>query len=394
MKDIAEEFSGKDLLFCFSHLRWNFVYQRPQHLLGRAARRYRVYFIEEPVFAPGVQPSLKLEKTPEGVEIAVPVLPTGLDEDAIEEAQRALVDALWADVDRGGRTIIWYYTPIALPFSRHIPADVRIYDNMDELSAFLGAPPRMLALERELFERADLVFTGGHSLFEAKRHRHRSVHAFPSSIDAAHFRTARQQRAHGLADQDHIPRPRLGFFGVIDERMDIELVGRVAALRPDWQLVMIGPVVKIDPATLPRHSNLHWLGPKSYRELPDYLAGWDLGIMPFAINPATQFISPTKTPEFLAAGLPVISTRITDVVRPYAEMGLVEIADTAEAFVAKAEQLLAAAKDGWLSAVDRHLSTMSWDLTWGGMHDLIEQAMPSRQPTSKPHTNPQEAIHV
>jgi hypothetical protein len=157
---------------------------------------------------------------------------------------------------------------------------------------------------------------------------------------------------------------------------------------------MIGPVVKIDPATLPRHSNLHWLGPKSYRELPDYLAGWDLGIMPFAINPATQFISPTKTPEFLAAGVPVISTRITDVVRPYAEMGLVEIADTAEAFVEKAEQLLAAAKDGWLGAVDRHLSTMSWDLTWGGMHDLIEQAMPSRQPASKPHTNPQEAIHV
>jgi glycosyltransferase involved in cell wall biosynthesis len=260
---------------------------------------------------------------------------------------------------------------MAMAFSAHIPADLTIYDNMDELSAFRGASSELLAYEEELFGRADLVFTGGMSLYEAKRDRHSSVHAFPSSIEFAHFSVARSMTGEEPRDQAAIAGPRLGFFGVIDERMDVDLVGRIAALRPDWQLVMIGPVVKIDPASLPRRPNIHWIGSKSYAELPNYLAGWDVGLMPFAINEATRFISPTKTPEFLAAGLPVVSTEIRDVVRPYGEKGLVEIADTAEKMVAAAERLLARPRQPWLSKVDRHLAAGSWDSTWTAMGRLI-----------------------
>jgi glycosyltransferase involved in cell wall biosynthesis len=280
-----------------------------------------------------------------------------------------LLDGLLAAV-APDRLLAWYYTPLALTFSRHVAPGLCVYDNMDELAAFLGAPPELAMLERELFLEADIVFTGGQSLYDAKRCRHRNIHLFPSSIDASHFGQARLSMPEP-SDQSAIMRPRLGFFGVIDERMDLELVATLADLRSDWQLVMIGPVVKIDPATLPRRRNLHWIGPKDYRELPAYLAGWDIGIMPFALNEATRFISPTKTPEFLAAGVPVISTPITDVVRSWGEHGLVEIAGDAVGFRASAVSLLQRPKDRWLARVDRHLATMSWDRTWSEMSELL-----------------------
>jgi hypothetical protein len=360
-------------LLCFSHLRWNFVYQRPQHLLSRAARDRQVFFFEEPLFMEGVAPRLDCRVSDEGVMVVVPALPAGLNSGQVTRALRSLVDRLVAEIGRSD-LIVWYYTPMALPFSRHVPASVRVYDNMDELSAFMGAPPRMVAMERELFRTADIVFTGGQSLYEAKKKHHSNVHAFPSSIDAPHFRMARRASSKVPDDQASIPSPRIGFFGVIDERMDLPLVERMAALRPDWQFVMIGPVVKIDSASLPRRPNLHWLGSKSYSELPAYLRGWDIGFMPFALNEATRFISPTKTPEFLAAAVPVVSTPIADVVRPYGERGLVAIASTAEGMVAEAEKLLRQPRDAWLMQVDQHLAGMSWDLTWAGMERLIQKA--------------------
>jgi glycosyltransferase involved in cell wall biosynthesis len=366
--------STKTLLLCFSHLRWDFVWQRPQHLLSRAARDFDVIVFEEPVFKPDVAPHLDITPRPGGIRVAVPVLPDGMS--AIEQvmAQRQLGERLIAGQASASR-VFWYYTPMAMAFSGHIPADVTVYDNMDELSAFAGASPELLAHEGDLFARADLVFTGGMSLYEAKRGRHSSVHGFPSSIDYRHFAAARNQAGPEPADQAGIGRPRLGFFGVIDERMDIGLVGRMAELRPDWQLVMIGPEAKIDPATLPRRPNVHWLGPKSYAELPRYLAGWDVGIMPFALNEATRFISPTKTPEFLAAGVPVVSTAIRDVVRPYGEKGLVEIAASVDEMVAKAEALMARPRNPWLTRVDRHLATGSWDKTWTAMRRLIADSL-------------------
>lgn len=362
---------GAPLLVCFSHLRWDFVWQRPQHLLSRAAKHYRVVIIEEPEFVDGKAPArMDVSTRPGGITVAVPILSKSLGPEDVILAQRDLIDAFLARHADAPR-IFWYYTPMALAFSSHLDCDFCIYDNMDELSLFSGASQELIDLENELFRRADVVFTGGMSLYEAKRNRHRNVHGFPSSIDFDHFAKARRIRDPEPADQASIAHPRLGFFGVIDERMDIDLVRDVADLRPDWQLVMIGPVVKIDPDTLPKRENIHWLGGKSYADLPRYLSGWDVGLMPFALNESTRFISPTKTPEFLAAGVPVVSTPITDVVRPYGEKALVEIAKTPLEVVRKAEFLLQRPKEAWLAKVDRHLAAGSWDKTWAAMHKLI-----------------------
>ncbi len=382
--------SFSPLLLCFSHLRWDYVWQRPQHLLSRAARHYRVVFFEEPVYGAVAAPELDAALR-EGVTIVKPVLPDAMRGESalIVASLRGLVDQLVAGNPSPER-IFWYYTPMALPFSRQIVPDLCVYDNMDELSAFRGAPVGLLELEAELFERADLVFAGGQSLFESKRDRHPDMHVFPSSVDAAHFRGARRACAEP-ADQASIGRPRLGFFGVIDERMDLGLVRTVAEMRPDWRFVMIGPVAKIDPAELPQGPNLHWLGPKRYSELPAYLAGWDAGFMPFALNEATRFISPTKTPEFLAAGVPVISTPILDVVRPYGEKALVAIASSAEDVVAAGEDILRRGRGpAWLRRVDRLLDRMSWDKTWADMHMLLQQRLqtePVRERVEREHVD-------
>jgi len=360
-------------LTCFTHLRWDFVWQRPQHLLSRAARHYRVLVIEEPLFRPQIIPHMAVNQRAAGVTVAVPMLPEGLDATDVVLLQRELIGKLIGRETQRAR-VFWYYTPMALAFSSELECDLCIYDNMDELSLFRGASHELLTLEDALFARTDLVFVGGMSLYEAKRERHHSVHAFPSSIDFGHFvsaRTAMREVGHHAG----IPGPRLGFFGVIDERMDVELISKLAELRPDWRFVMIGPVVKIDPATLPRRDNIQWLGSKTYSELPQYLSGWDVGIMPFALNEATRFISPTKTPEFLAAGVPVVSTPIADVVRPYGEGGLVEIATTPPEFARKCEILMNREKAPWLQKVDRFLAHQSWDQTWAAMHKLMTAAL-------------------
>jgi len=357
-------------LIVLSHLRWDFVTQRPQHLLTRAAKSFDVVFIEEPLWDEGLAPRAEDGIRPGGIRLIQPVLPHGTGPQAAAAFQRKLLDAVVNDAS-GSEIVLWYYTPMALSFSRHVAADVVIFDKMDELSAFANAPPLLVALEAELLARADVVFTGGASMHEAAVGRHDNLHCFPSSIDAAHFAKARTNVLADPADQAPVGRPRIGFFGVIDERMDIELVGAVAALRPDWNLVMIGPTAKIDPASLPRAANIFWLGSKRYDELPAYLQGWNIAWMPFAINAATRFISPTKTPEFLAAGLPVVSTPIRDVIRPYGAAGVVEIAATAAATVAAIEALMARPRKDWLAQVDAILAQGSWDRTWAAMRAEI-----------------------
>jgi UDP-galactopyranose mutase len=366
---------ARPVLLCLSHLRWDFVFQRPQHLMTRAAGDHEVIFFEEPIEEAGAVPRLDVAPRPGGVTRVVPVLPSGLSAELVVAAQRALLDGLLAA--RSGRPLVaWFYTPMALAFAGHLQPDVTVYDCMDELSAFRGAPPAMIEMERRLLARADLVFTGGRSLYEAKRGKHPRVHCFPSSIDARHFGQARG----GLPEPEAlrgVAHPRIGFFGVIDERMDLGLVEAFAAQRPDWSLVMVGPVVKIDPASLPRAANLHWVGPRGYDELPAWLAHWNVGFMPFALNESTRFISPTKTPEFLAAGLPVVSTPVTDVVRDYGDPGLVEIALTAEEMAARADMLLGRPSRPWLARVDAHLARTSWDRTWQAMAAAVaERAAP------------------
>ena len=371
---------ARPTLIALSHLRWDFVFQRPQHLLTRAACTYDVIVVEEPVFNDDPAPGVIVLHRDHGIRVVQPTLPHGTATAAAVDHQRTVLDDLVAAA--AGRVTLWFYTPMALPFARHFEPDLIVFDKMDELAAFANAPPLLKALEAEMLERADVVFTGGAAMFKAAAQRHGNIHCFPSSIDTAHFGAARA----GLpdpADQAGIPHPRIGFFGVIDERMDVALVGEVARARPDWQVVMIGPTAKIDPADLPQAANLHWLGGKGYAELPAYLANWDIGFMPFAINDATKYISPTKTPEFLAAGLPVVSTAITDVVSPYGDLGLVEIATTAGETVAAIDRLLARPRTEWLAGVDAQLAQGSWDLVWADMASLMAAATAAKTSTPK-----------
>ena len=380
--DLSHDRAMPDLI-CLSHLRWDFVFQRPQHLLTRAARGQRVFYVEEPLYGDG-PPRLDV-RTSQGVQVVVPQLPHGLVGDAADDQLRALLDGfrLRHDVRR---FLLWYYTPMALGFTRHLRPVATVYDVMDELSLFKFAPPSLLEREAELYRRADVVFTGGRSLYAAKRDRHANVHCFPSSVDAAHFATARTGLAEP-ADQAGIPHPRIGFFGVIDERMDVGLVAELAARRPDWHFVLVGPVVKIDPADLPRRDNLHYLGGKGYAELPAYVGGWDVAMMPWALNDATKFISPTKTPEYLAAGRPVVSTAVKDVVDTYAGEQLVSIADTPAAFEAAIATILAetpAERAAWLERADAFLARGSWDRTWASMRAEILAVLPAPVETPRP----------
>jgi UDP-galactopyranose mutase len=377
--DSAE--GGDRTLICFSHLRWDFVLQRPQHLMTWFAGRNRVVFWEEPMaLEQGDSPRLELrEDTARGVTIATPQLPQGLEGSAADTTLTGLLDTFLEGIN--GPLVAWYYTPMMLPFSRHIAADCIVYDCMDELANFRFAPPQLLPLESELLSRADLVFTGGYSLYEAKRDRHPRIYPFPSSVDRAHFAQARAEMAEP-ADQAAILGPRLGFYGVIDERMDLALIDAVAEARPDWSIVMVGPVVKIGEDELPRRSNIHYPGGKDYSELPAYLRGWDVALMPFAINESTKFISPTKTPEYLAAGRPVVSTPITDVVRHYGELEAVGIASTAEEFIAACERALTLAPGGsWLIKADEILATMAWERTASQMSDLIAERLRHGRPS-------------
>ena len=363
-------------IICFSHLRWNFVYQRPQHIMSRMANRFRVFFIEEPFFDTA-SPYLESRQEHENLGVIVPHLPQGLTDDQVGKQVDELLNEFMS-LHKLKSFIVWYYTPMAFRSESVFDADLVVYDCMDELSAFRFAPPALKEKEKQLMERADIVFTGGYSLYEAKKSSHLNIHLFPSSIDAKHFQLARTLISD-MPDQEQIGYPRIGFFGVIDERMDIELLNGLAMQRPDWHFVLLGPVVKIDPATLPQHSNIHYLGQKSYNELPRYIAHWDVAMMPFAINESTRYISPTKTPEYLAAGKPVVSTRVHDVVQSYGQTDFVYFGSTANEFVDGIERALSIAdKIKWLRAVDESLSVNSWDITCDKMLQQIYSTLPKQ----------------
>jgi UDP-galactopyranose mutase len=362
------------------------VFQRPQHLMTRFAQTMPVYFVEEPAFEGDSPPYLACYQIAKNLTVITPHMPSDLPyTDAVPEQKRLLADFfLRAGVNT---PVLWFYTPEALELANALPAAVTIYDCMDELSAFQGASAELNRLETALLDRADIVFTGGMSLYEAKRERHHNVHAFPSAVDATHFGQARN-RFPDPPDQIAIPHPRIGFFGVIDERLDRDLVAAVARQRPDWQLILVGPVVKIDPESLPRAPNIRYLGGKKYEDLPRYIANWDAAMMPFACNGATRFISPTKTPEYLAAGRPLVSTPIVDVVRGWGHLEAVRIAATPTEFVSEAaialslsESALSDRAPGWLQAADRELEQISWDRTWARMTELITDNLAGRRET-------------
>jgi UDP-galactopyranose mutase len=355
----------------FSHLRWDFVYQRPQHLISRAARRHRVLFIEEPMPVAGV--GIDRSEVNPNLTVARPLLPHGVAQPEAEPLMateiRDLVHA-W----RRDELVVWHYSVLAEPLSRALGADVTVFDCMDELSAFSGAPPHLMDRERALIARADLVFTGGHSLWEAKRPLHPSVHLFPSSVDLAHFGSGRVEQTEPAA-LGGIAHPRLVYAGVIDERIDMALLGRLAEANVG-EVILIGPVAKIEEADVPDGPRVHRLGLQPYEQLPALFAHSDVALMPFALNAATRFISPTKTPEYLAAGLPVVSTPVSDVVRGYGDLDMVAIANDAEAFVAACSDALT--KPRRFAEVDARLAGMSWDSTWEAMEALIAAVLTDR----------------
>ena len=394
--DLSSSTQRPDIL-CFSHLRWNFVTQRPQHLLTLASQTQRVFYWEEPIWhQPGElalqadgQFGLHLEIIEEAKNLWIlrPHLTWGID---FEAGQRSLLNEL-IQIFSLENAILWFYTPMAINVASQVKPLAIVYDCMDELSAFLNPPAGLVENERTLLDRADVVFTGGISLYEAKSTQHANVHAFPSSIDVKHFARGSAAAQHQPADQAAIPHPRAGFYGVVDERFDVALLAEVAALRPDVHFIVLGPVVKIDPATLPQAANIHYLPGKTYNELPAYLAGWDVALMPFALNAATRFISPTKTPEYLAAGRPVVSTPIRDVVRGYGESRLVAIAATPQEFASAIDSALQPQSEQWHKAVAEKLAQSSWQRTWQAMWHEIERVLPSsggRSGGGRPFTAP------
>ena len=364
-------------IIVFSHLRWNFVYQRPQHLLSRLARHYRIVFMEEPV--PNGEDYLEHLTPAPNIEVLRPHTTSnvsGFHDDHLPVLQGQLAHFLR---ERGiDDYLIWFYTPMALPLAAELQPRAVIYDCMDELSAFMNAPRQLIQRENALYQLADLVLTGGPSLFRSKRERHANVHCFSSSVDAAHFATAAQPDLADHPAQAALPHPRLGYCGVIDERIDLELITAMADMHPKWQIVMVGPVVKISPDKLPQRSNIHWLGQQSYNDLPQFMAGWDICLLPFALNDATRFISPTKTLEYMAAGRPCVSTRIRDVAEPYGHV--IPIADTVLEFIDACEALLgesstqAASRAAQMQAI---VAATSWDATAEAIHAQIG-ALPLR----------------
>ncbi|WP_421871016.1 UDP-galactopyranose mutase [Pararhizobium sp.] len=344
--------------------------------MGRFAQDRQVFFFEEQI--PTDHHLAYLEIHPfEGTTVRSvrPRIPHWWSDAERETALGKLLDELLA-LNDAIRPILWFYTPVMYSFARHVDASAIVYDCMDELANFKFAPPRLKETEAALIARADVVFTGGHSLYEAKAHLHDNIHPFPSSVDVSHFRTARNESVEP-SDQKEIPGLKLGYYGVIDERLDLVLLAAVAKARPNLSFIFIGPVAKIAPEDLPKAANIHYLGQKHYSELPAYLSGWDAALMPFALNEATKFISPTKTPEYLAAGRPVVSTRVTDVVRHYGDLEGVFLADEPESFAAACDEALALKKadDAWLTPVDEMLSGSSWDQTFSAMSVLVEEAV-------------------
>jgi hypothetical protein len=361
-------------LIVFCHLRWDFVFQRPQHLMTRLAEHYNILFVEEPMHTEG---QARLEKMEVAPNITVyrphtPIHQWGFHDDQLPTLQGLLADL----VPEGERPVVWFYTPMALPLLQGLNPSLVVYDCMDELAAFKNPPKQLLQRESALLNLADLVFTGGPSLYEAKKDRHANAHCFSSSVDAKHFRQALDE-AISHPDQAHVAGPRLGFYGVIDERFDTDLVRQMAAAHPEWQIVLVGPVVKIDPAELPRADNVHYMGQRNYDELPKFLAGWDLCLLPFAMNDSTKFISPTKVLEYMAAEKLSVSTPITDVKVPYGDV--VAIASTADEYIAACERMLAAADDEKTRLVERMrdiVANTSWDKTASRMHELIRTTTP------------------
>ena len=329
-----------------SHLRWDWVWQRPQQFLSRFAKRHPILFVEE------AMPVADLDKpramlrdvasVPNLTVLRTEFPPSVLaDREAVDAEQKRLVLATLAGPLSATfeRPVQWFYDPMAaIAFAGQMNECAIVYDCMDQLSQFRGAPPELIRRERELLSLADVVFAGGPKIWKAKREHNANCHSYGCGVDVRHFGKARAEETEIPADLASLPGPRLGYFGVVDERMDYELVSALALAHPEWSVIIIGPACKVDPAGFPQHPNLHFLGARGYDQLPAYVKGLDVCLMPFAMNEATEFINPTKALEYMATARPIVSSAVEDVVLQFSDV--VSIAGSHTEFIAMCEQAI------------------------------------------------------
>lgn len=360
----------------FSHLRWRFVWQRPQQFLSRFAATHPVLFVEIAEFDAEGEPRLELTSPMPNVTVLNLHLPPELQgsPEVTDRIRQAVRDGM---AQTGiENPLLWFYNPMDAGWvlgwleNRGI-----VYDCMDELAQFRGAPPELIDRERELIDAADVVFTGGQELYLKKSKQHPNVHFFGCAVEYDHFAQA-QESGPIPDDLAAIPSPRVGWFGVVDERVDYDLLREAAALRPDIHFVMVGPPVKVDPADFPQAPNLYWLGGRDYKELPLYCRGYDVCMMCFALNEATEFINPTKALEYLATGRPVISTAVRDVVRQYQDT--VRIVHSPQEFVSAVDDALAGKQAEMVEKGIELARESSWETTVAKMQSIIDEALTAR----------------
>jgi glycosyltransferase involved in cell wall biosynthesis len=348
-------------MIVFCHLRWDFVFQRPQHLMTRMSGDRRMLFIEEPVqYSPEEENTANLIKVSEHIHVLQPKV---RNIDAIREILPDYI--LNKSIPVG-----WFYSAAFVSLSDVLQYEAIVYDCMDELTLFKEAPIELINQEKQLIKIADVVFTGGKSLYESKKELHDNVFCFPSSVDEQHFGTAKKELPVP-DDIRNISGDIVGYFGVIDERIDLELIAQTADMLTEVSFVMIGPLAKITEADLPRRQNIRYLGMKHYSELPAYLGRFTIAMMPFALNEATKFISPTKTLEYMAAGKPIISTRITDVVTDYSDV--VSLVQTPEDFAQAIEEMIILDRDFHETKYNSILANTSWDATANQMKTQLNK---------------------
>ena len=371
-------------LLNLAHLAWDHVWQRPQHLMSRFASRCRVIYVDPPVLgAGGGQAYLQEQPGVPGVRVLRPIFPDTLLEtpgNSYWELWHGLLPEVLAQA--GGNTLLWVSSPMAdsLVAAALPRVKLAVYDCMDDLASFRGGTDEMRRREAHLLELVDLLFTGGYSMYEARKTRHPRAYCFPSGVDVAHYRRTQDLATQEPASIAHIPHPRLGYFGVLDERIDWELIAEVAERRPAWQWVLVGPTAKVNPEELPVAHNIHYLGQQQYADLPAFLKGFDIATMPFALNEATRHISPTKTLEYLAGGKPVISTSVPDVVAFYRD--IVSLADGPTAWLKAADRMLAATaqqRQARIERAGRIVQESSWDSIAERMWSLMEDRLAQQQ---------------
>ena len=375
-----------------SHLRWDFVWQRPQQLLSRLAQRNDVLFVEEPLYLDDIASArLDISLPIARLHRAVPLLPgtlRGQYDESIVRVRELVRQNIAADGALGGlfaQPIQWFYTPMPAPAMIGAFGErAVVYDCMDELSKFRFAPTELVDRERYLMSSSDVVFAGGYKLSQSKAKYHGNVHFFGCGVDVAHFATARSADLEVPREISALTKPVIGYYGVIDERIDYELLHDVATSLPEAELVMVGPVVKVDPKDLPQGPNIRWLGQRQYAELPAHVKGFDVCLMPFALNEATEYINPTKTLEYMAAGKPIVSTAVSDVVHNFTPV--VAVANSNAEFVAAVRAAIESPNAELIKRGLEQARSNSWESIVARMERIIRDAIRTRE------TRPERAV--